>query len=70
MSTEAVINKAGSYRCEDCGCSIYCGDDGNIDGPEVCKGLPREPEPPLVEVVLRDRNAYGAQDRAAREARG
>jgi hypothetical protein len=24
-----------------CGCSVICGDDGDIDGPGVCKGLRR-----------------------------
>lgn len=26
---------------EPCGCSATCGDDGDIDGPGTCKGLPR-----------------------------
>lgn len=35
-----------------CGCRETCGDDGDMDGLGTCKGLPRAPEPPLVEVVL------------------
>jgi hypothetical protein len=35
-----------------CGCARLCGDDGDIDGPGVCKGLPYPPEPPLVEIVV------------------
>ena len=35
-----------------CGCAVHCGDDGDIDGPGTCKGLPSEPKPPLVEIVL------------------
>jgi hypothetical protein len=35
-----------------CGCSARCGDDGDIDGPGVCKGLPLPPKQPLIEVVL------------------
>ena len=34
-----------------CGCLRLCGDDGGIDGPGTCKGLPR-PKTPLVEIVL------------------
>jgi hypothetical protein len=40
-----------------CGCRETCGDDGGIDGPGTCKGLPRAPEPPLVEVVMVPRSA-------------
>lgn len=39
-----------------CGCRAACGDDGDADGPGVCKGLPRPPAP-LVEVVLVRRSA-------------
>lgn len=35
-----------------CGCSRFCGDDGDVDGPGICKGLNRPPDPPLVEIVL------------------
>jgi hypothetical protein len=35
-----------------CGCVRRCGDDGDIDGPGTCKGLPLPPQPPPVEVVL------------------
>jgi hypothetical protein len=35
-----------------CGCAERCGDDGDTDGPGVCKGLPLPPKPPLVEIVL------------------
>jgi hypothetical protein len=38
------------YLC--CGCESRCGDDGDIDGPGTCKGLPRRPGPPLLEIVL------------------
>lgn len=34
-----------------CGCSEKCGDDGDVDGPGVCKGLPVEKKP-LVEIVM------------------
>jgi hypothetical protein len=34
-----------------CGCLIRCGDDGDTDGPGVCKGLPALRKP-LVEIVL------------------
>jgi hypothetical protein len=40
-----------------CGCVKTCGDDGDVDGPGVCKGLPMPPKPPLVEVVLVRRNS-------------
>jgi hypothetical protein len=40
-----------------CGCASYCGDDGDTEGPGVCKGLPRPPAPPLVEVILVPRSA-------------
>jgi len=35
-----------------CACKAYCGDDGDPDGPGVCKSLPRASQAPLVEVVL------------------
>ncbi len=35
-----------------CGCERECGDDGDIDGPGVCRGLPRPKTQPLVEFVL------------------
>lgn len=34
-----------------CGCVHACGDDGDIDGPGTCKGLPILREP-LVELVV------------------
>lgn len=34
-----------------CGCLRECGDDGDIDGPGTCKGLPIMHEP-LVEIVV------------------
>lgn len=40
-----------------CGCSVRCGDDGDTEGPGVCKGLPRMPEPPLMEIVLVPRSS-------------
>lgn len=38
-----------------CGCQSECGDDGDIDGPGTCKGLPAPPREPLVKLVLIDR---------------
>lgn len=35
-----------------CGCVTTCGDDGDIDGPGTCKGLPLPPLDPLVKVVM------------------
>lgn len=49
---DALPADTGSERSPRCGCSETCGDDGDIDGPGTCKGLPRAPEPPLVEVVM------------------
>lgn len=40
---------------EPCNCEEWCGDDGDIDGPGVCKSLPREPRQPAIELVLVDR---------------
>lgn len=37
-----------------CGCERTCGDDVDVDGPGVCRGLPR-PTSPLVEIGLDDR---------------
>lgn len=48
--TPAAV-RIGDY----CGCARTCGDDGDIDGPGVCKGLP-VCRPPIVEVVLVDRH--------------
>lgn len=40
-----------------CACHFYCGDvPEEEDFNSVCKSLPREPEPPLIEVVLVHRN--------------
>jgi hypothetical protein len=40
------------YRCfEQCACNTVCG-DSDPDGPGTCKGLPRSPREPVVEVVL------------------
>ncbi len=38
-------------RLRPCDCQSLCGDDGDIDGPGVCKGLPIEKKP-LVEIVM------------------
>lgn len=46
-----------------CGCKTYCGDDGDIDGPGVCKGLPVERKP-LVEIVLVPRRRDAEQENA------
>lgn len=35
-----------------CCCARVCGDDGDVDGPGTCKGLPAPPLAPLIEVVL------------------
>lgn len=43
-----------------CGCRETCGDDGDIDGPGTCKGLPRAPEPPLLEIVVVPRGLAAA----------
>jgi hypothetical protein len=44
-------------RPRGCGCDVECDDDGDTEGPGVCRGLPLPKKPPLVEVVLvrRDR---------------
>lgn len=34
-----------------CGCHEWCGDDGDVDGPGVCRGLPPERKP-LVQIVM------------------
>lgn len=34
-----------------CACQSHCGDDGAIDGPGLCMGLPPY-RPPLVEIVM------------------
>lgn len=49
---EAGKRAGRAVRDEPCGCASRCGDDGDIDGPGTCKGLPSMPEPPLVELVL------------------
>lgn len=41
-----------------CACSKFCGDDGDVDGPGVCKALPRSLEPPLVEIVMVPRDEH------------
>lgn len=43
---------SGTGKGTACGCSSRCGDDGDIDGPGVCRGLPQLPKPPLVQIVL------------------
>lgn len=42
---------------EKCKCQHICGDDGDIDGPGICKGLPPPPLEPVVKVVLVHRDA-------------
>lgn len=46
-----------------CGCKRFCTDlPESEDSPlAVCKGLPPEPRPPLVEVVLVHRDAEAAR---------
>jgi hypothetical protein len=53
----SVSGQAGSPRPTPgrevlCGCSQRCGDDGDIDGPGTCKGLPQPPLEPLVVIRL------------------
>jgi hypothetical protein len=43
-----------------CGCKTWCGDDGDTEGPGVCKGLPVKREP-LVELVLVPRSPSGKE---------
>lgn len=35
-----------------CKCKTFCGDDGDTDGPGVCRLLPIRPIAPIVEIVL------------------
>jgi hypothetical protein len=35
-----------------CGCESRCGDDGDVDGPGICKRLPRMSDAALLEIVL------------------
>jgi hypothetical protein len=51
-----------------CGCRDRCGDDGDLEGPGVCKGLPLPPREPLVEVVLVPRHAVASEQHEAGEA--
>jgi hypothetical protein len=44
-----------------CGCREFCGDDGDIDGPGTCAGLPIYHEP-LVEIVVVRREALSGGD--------
>lgn len=46
-----------------CGCVESCGDDGDIDGPGTCKGLPAH-RPPLLEVVLVPRHSPDVEESA------
>jgi hypothetical protein len=46
-----------SHREPLCACRSRCGDDGDTEGPGVCKGLPRPPRAPLIEIVLVPRAA-------------
>lgn len=39
-------------RYDTCGCEEFCGDDGDIDAPGICRGLARKLEPPLIEFVV------------------
>jgi hypothetical protein len=45
-----------AHPTQACGCTTHCGDDGDVDGPGTCKGLPIEKRP-LVKVVLMHRDA-------------
>lgn len=48
--SEQAIGAASVFAA--CNCAMRCGDDGDAEGPGVCKGLPRQPEPPLVTIVM------------------
>lgn len=48
-----------------CGCERTCGDDGDVDGPGTCKGLPAPRPTPLVEIVLVDRHLRTAPPSSA-----
>lgn len=52
VTRPAVPGGTNESVYEPCRCRDKCGDDGDVDGPGMCKGLPRMPEPPLVEIVL------------------
>lgn len=41
---------------EPCACVRFYG-DSDPDGPGTCKSLPREPEPPLVQIVMVPRDS-------------
>jgi hypothetical protein len=43
-----------------CDCTSWCGDDGDIDGDGICKGLRRRPDPPPVEIVVVRRDELAA----------
>lgn len=49
-SSREKVYLAGMWF-DPCGCQEKCGDDGDVDGPGVCKGLPIEKKP-LVEIVV------------------
>lgn len=46
-----------SFAHQNCGCEWNCGDDGDIDGHGICKGLPPIHVAPLVEIILVPRDA-------------
>ena len=66
MSAERESLFSAATRCHKvlCGCVSRCGDDplmwdengGEVDDGSRCKDLPRMPDPPLVQVVLTNRN--------------
>lgn len=41
-----------------CRCLHHCGDDGDTDGPGICKGLPIPPRPPLLEIRVVHRSEW------------
>lgn len=55
MSAEEHVWLEGR-RYPACACERFCG-DSDPEGPGVCKDLAREPEPPLVSIVLVDRRS-------------
>lgn len=55
MSKKIIKTETGYVYTESCNCSKSCGDDGDIDGPGTCRGLPIKREP-LVEIILVPKN--------------
>lgn len=51
---EKLRTRLNAWPADPCGCRRTCGDDGDIDGPGTCKGLPPTREP-SVEFVVKSR---------------